>query len=339
MNEGLVEDHQLHTFLDLPKSVRKYRTFIVPAGIGDFAWIYAKLVNLDEPFNIGVADEGRRHPVAMRSLPYFQLLPNVAYATLAGVHSGEIVKYARRWNGRQLPITDPALLCFNLLLEAGTPLPQILPDLPTTWHYPIFRPDWAELEADIIIPKGQKTVAIFTSNDDYFKATYDEQGKPIKDAHAETLPPERWALLLDYLQKRLPDHRILLIGAAWDGQYMKTIRELCWYRGFTVDVVDDRHIAVSLAILRRCRFFIAAASGLGIIAEYERVPTMHLYPPTLIKQVRYPGTKHERVLDVKLMGSWESPEMVAAGKSISIPFDYPQQLVPDIEALIENTND
>lgn len=62
----------------IPEPFRRHRIFCVPSGIGDFAWIYAKLTNYGEPFVTVHSDDLLKDRVN-RALPFVQLLPKVAY--------------------------------------------------------------------------------------------------------------------------------------------------------------------------------------------------------------------------------------------------------------------
>lgn len=312
----MITNHELYGLMDIPERLHGHRIFVVPAGMGDFAWLYAKLCNLKEKFVVAVPYDHSAQ-TSMRSVPFLKLLPQVEYQAVAYTNSNDVArKYAISWNGRKLPALNPAILSCNHLLEVGKKLDEILPDMPTTRHFEMIKPKAAEREADDFVGVGEKAIAIYPSSERYF-------GK-------ENLAPERWAMLADFMLQAMPEHKLVMVGALWDMAFMFEIRRYLQQRGQTATLVYDKDIATVLAVLRRCKLLVGAVSGLTIVSEYQKIPTLHLYPPTLL-----PIKKHNELYKIKLKGTWETPEMVERGTSISIPFQRVQHIAGYVYQLIQ----
>jgi hypothetical protein len=285
------------SMINIPKKYAKYRTYIVPGGIGDIAWIYSKLHHLNEPLVFVIAGGARTQmesAVSLRAIPFVNLLPNVKYCSIAFCTPDQIYHYCEGANFTNCRIpASPSFLCFNQLLDNGTNLDNILPLLKTDRHFPIKKPAWANKEADVFLKKDEKAFAIYTSSANY----YCDQNMSFQD----------WTKLVIKTAERKPDHKIILMGAPWDCDLMVRLYDFLCGVGFRDNLImmHDRDISVVLEVLRRCQFMIGAVSGLTIVAEYQKVPTIHLYPKQLYTQY-------------KLEGTWESPEMVRSNKSISI---------------------
>lgn len=287
------------TLVNIPQALKSHKLFIVAAGMGDIAWIYSKLSCLDEPFILAVtggATSEKDFTISLRSTPFLSLLPKLTYYTVAFCGSEQVYKACMFSNlsNCKLP-TSPAYLCFNHLLEKGIKLNDVLPMFRTDKHFEVIKPEWAETEADLFL-KDEPSFCIYTSSMSYYSG--------------QNLSPENWVGLITSIANDYPDHKIVILGSPWDWNMMIPVYDSLCAIGYSerVTLLHDRHIAVTLAVLRRCNFFVSCVSGISIIAEYQRVPTVHLYPRHL----------HSHF---KLMGTWESEEMVASGKSLSLKIE------------------
>ena len=288
---------------NVPMCHRKKPTYIVPAGIGDIAWIYSKLSSLDVEFVLAIAGLGgglTDNGLAARALPFCRLLPKVAYATIALCDVAEIYnasEFLSMKNGHLPP--SPSLLSMNWLLDHGTKLDNILPGLRTERHFEMHRPEWANEEAEVFLRDGRQAffraapIAFYTSSEQYYCG--------------QNIGVYGWVKIITSVMERFPESPIMLVGAPWDLNLMLQVKNALELigQGKRTILVHDRDIATTLEILRRSRMLVAAVSGLSIVAEYQRVPTVHLYPKVLTEEF-------------SLMGTWESPGMVARGDSLSL---------------------
>lgn len=297
---------------NIPEPMRQFKCFIVPAGMGDIAWVNAKLSGLKEKIVLAIAcQSGSRDGfgLTLRSFGFAELLENVAYVTAAMCTSEHVYwsSVVADYSNRHIP-ASPAFVCLNQMLEKGHKLDSILSLLPTDRHFPIKRPRWAEDEASLFLPKGTPALAVYTSSREYY-------GGQNMDAFS-------WVKYIGQIADELPKHKIILMGSPWDASLMVPVRDLLVATGYAnrVLMMHDRHIATTLAVLRRSSFFIGAVSGLTIVAEYQKVPTVHLYPEQLHKEYN-------------LIGTWETPSMVKRGTSLSLKMK--DGLVAITEATLE----
>lgn len=294
---GSLRMRPVEAIIGVPRHVLKGRVYIVPGGIGDIAWVYAKLLGLGEPFSFAVAGhalDATHSVIALRALPFLNLLPMVKYTSVALCNSEQVywITVAMDFSNGHMPAT-PAYIACNRWLEKGQTLDSFLPGLPTQRHFEMRRPKWAIREAGMFVGAKKRAFAIYPSSKDYFGD--------------QNLTLAGWLKIVKSLAERFPEHEIILLGAAWDLSMLIPLYDAVSAIGYSdrVQVVHDRDFATALEILRRCDFFVGAVSGLTIVAEYQRVPTVHFYPKHLYE------TDH-------LMGTWESPEMLRDGLSVSL---------------------
>lgn len=279
----------------LPASMRDDDVYIVPAGIGDIAWAYAKICHSDRPVVLAIADHSAltgANGLSLRAVPFAGLLKNVKYASIALCTSEQVVWASAQMNPAGPLPKSPAYLCVNHWLEQGQKLDSFM-GLPTNRHFEMIQPVWADKQADLFTESEKKYIGVFCSSTDYC-------GK-------ENMPLAEWLRLIRLMLQEKPDHEVVMVGAPWDLSLMLPLWEALNAIGYgsRVQMVYDRDIAVTLAILRRCDFFVGAVAGLSIVAEYQRIPTVHLYSKHHWE--KYP-----------LINTWESPEMVGAGLSLSV---------------------
>ena len=281
----------------LPPPVVKFRTFIVHGGLGDLAWVYSKLCGTGEKFNLIIAAGmlGVDYSMlSLRSLPFLKLLPQVAYASTTILDAGLLYRLSGLVSSSNgvLPPTM-TYLSFNSLLDSGRSLDSIFPSLPTIRHFNMRRPKWAMREASLFLKSGELAFAVYPSSKQYYGGN--------------NLTTLDWVDLIVKFVNLKPTHKVILMGAPWDVNLLKPLYDSLCAIGLSkrTFLMHDRDIAVSLEVLRRCEFLIGAVSGLTIIAEYQKIPTVHFYPKQL----------HE---DLKLMGTWESDEMIKNGLSLSV---------------------
>ncbi len=309
--------------VSVPRHFLGDRVFIVPGGMGDIAWVYAKLCNLKEPFVMAVAGDAQTRgqwTLSLRSMPFIELLENVKYATVAACGSDQVCWSAHitDYTNGHLP-SSPAFIACNRWLESGSKLDKFLPLLNTTRHFPMKRPQWAMDESYLFLGKDERAFAVYPSSATYFAN--------------QNLPIEGWLYLIQKLAAQDLDRRIILMGAPWDLTLLVPLYDaLCSIGlGDRVTMMHDRHLAVTLEVLRRCDFLVGAVCGLTIVAEYQGVPTVHLYPKThLADQVLVEdGVGGKQWKGSNLFGTWESPDMIRDRRSLSLRIPDGQHVILD----------
>lgn len=299
-HSGLVMGLNPNSVICLPPSLSSSKVFMVPSGIGDIAWVYAKLSTMNEDFVfviVGDTVSGLNSAVCTRAVSYIKLLPKVKYVSM-GITDGRAMYWLSRnmtLNNGRLPDSS-SYLCFNYLLDTGHKLETILPSIKTNKHFEMLKPEWAEKEADFFVKEGEDAFCVYPSSKDYYGG--------------QNLPIDHWITLVSRTADRFPDSKIVVMGTLWDFNMIKPLYDALCSIGYAqrVMLAHDRDIAVILAILRRSRFLLGCVSGLSIISEYQRIPTVHLYPKQLYNELT-------------LIGTWESQEMISKGESLSIKIE------------------
>lgn len=255
-----------------------FKSICVPSGIGDLSWMYSKLCHV-QPMK-WLVSEGW----PARSVPYLKLLPKVAESDYAPFNYSDIVKFEE---ASMIPMTpswemlktyqgNNIFLEANRHLEAGKPLAEWLPDLPTDYHYQINIPDEEVRRARKLIQDLERPIWGISA------ASY-------RGAEAwETWGVSKWLQFLS-VWREFAGGTILLLGGHWDDLTFALSSEAGYH-----DLVGKTSVPMALAIMRDIEGYIGFSSGLGIVRTVFNKPTMMMWP------------KHQ----VELSLSWADPEMV-----------------------------
>lgn len=267
----------------------------VPAGIGDISWTYSKLINLNEKINWYISDDAPQ-----RSLEYVKLFPltesaqyihwnfhNVADHTLPHDTTKEnLLKLCRE----NIQSVSP-----NRWLEQGKTLDSFMPELYTTYHYgfniPLHDIDFVEQA----FSKIQNPIGIFTSS---------YQTNAVWSGWSQN----NWIDLITGLHNKIKNLTFILLGAKWDKPYTDDLIKLLPNINL-VDLCGQTHIARTIEIIRKLKYFIAFPSGLPVLANVLFTPVMMFYPHHL---------NH-------IMNTWPDPETVKNLLYKGCIFPKPQQ--------------
>jgi hypothetical protein len=278
----------------------------VPAGIGDFSWIYSKLVNLGISLDVQVSPD----PPA-RNLPYAQLLPAIAVASYGGYgyrHLKPKALPAFTTKHQLLTYADSGeRVCLeaNGHVEAGRRIEQYLPDLPTSFHYEVRINDGHVNKAEAAYATGKPYVLVYASSMGTVKAW---RGWVASD----------WVHFMVSLRHRAAEVPFVLTGAGWDADLGAHIEQSARHAGLNLtNLVGKTHIASTLHLMRKSSYFVSFPSGLGILANVINVPSTMLYPPQI----------------QRIMGTWSDPETVKSNRFKECLFCPPDVLAEWIQAV------
>jgi glycosyltransferase involved in cell wall biosynthesis len=269
----------------------------VHPGLGDLSWLYSKFANLDRPLDLTVCEDATH-----RSGPFLELLPNVYdYHYSTGQLDYERLKTC--WNGTYEEILaaesrgDRIYLSCNNWVDNGRRLEDWLPDLATDFHYEIPLSHDAYIASAHLLPPGAMYIAIHTASLGGMKA-WDGWG------------PGEWLEFIQAIASEYPHIVFVLLGATWDEDMADQLRPLLTQSGIThLNLVGKTDLALTLAVLRRCRYVVGFASGVSILANVLQIPTLMLYPSHLHL----------------LMHAWPDLNSIADGSYVGIVWSRPRE--------------
>lgn len=270
-------------------------TIALPSGIGDCAWAYSKLKHAGR-LSYEVADGW-----PYRTVPFLELLPEVAAATYGQFTYQEIIAFEQvqqigngtRWGDLAARGWDRCFLEPNRHLEMGRPLAKWLPDLPTDYHFPIHTQLAQRARADALLEHLPRPLTGISAASYRGSEAWKTWGYP------------EWARFLAMLQAEVGG-TIVLLGGFWDD--------------LTATLADDGYpclvgktdVGAAVECLKYLDHFVGFSSGLGMVNTILWGKTFLLWPD------------HQ----VELSRSWACPEMLETGT-------YDVSLWRDPEEVIE----
>ncbi len=260
-------------------------TVRVPPGLGDFAWVYSKLVGLGRMLRVEAP-----HSNHDRLAQIADLLPMVQDVTYARFTNPVRCRVKARpdWTRERLEAdaaAGPVVIELNRWLEAGCRIETFMPELKTVHHYRIEVPDEQAAEAEAALGGWSRFVCVFCGNAD-----------AIRRWHA--WKPDDWALLGNEIAARADVDGLVLLGAEWDkGVAGRVCRAL---RVPALNLVGRLPLGATLEVVRRSLCLVAFASGIPILATAMCCPNLMLYPAHL----------------EPMMAAWAPPEMVESGMHV-----------------------
>lgn len=253
----------------------------VPAGIGDISWVYSKIKHVKSITGREVVMHVAGEDKPNRGGDLVELLPDVKFGgyvadrnsfnciiqsipadwppTIGGIgllHRPEIINVAA-----------------NVHLESGRPLAEWLPFLPTDYHYPIsFSPKDIAVATQLIGDEIQKPyVAVYLSNRDKEKQVH---------GGWNLWTTKQWIKFLKNFSEfdACEGVTFVFLGADYDRDKTNEVAGELRACGHKVKEVIGQPLSVALECLRRCDYFFAFPSGIGILANVLRVPGVMLLP-------------------------------------------------------------
>jgi len=246
---------------------------VVPAGIGDFSWIYAKLSTLKIPMNVRVVVGGYN-----RLLPFLEILPYVTSHSEIGVDYANLVPVAMPWWTTKQQLLDASKeaylgMCANQHLEAGHDLESWFPELECDYHYEITaKPEH--------VRQAEKGLA----GDKRFHVCFAASFAGIAGWHG-------WNVMdwLDYI-KRFDDRHgettSVLVGAPWDAEVCGLIEAQVKASGRKcINLCSKLHIGATIEVMRRAIHITAFPSGIAILANVIGTPALMFWPTMLTAMI------------------------------------------------------
>jgi len=233
--------------------VQNYKTFVVPPGIGDSAWVYMKLCNLDYDFNIEISSPKNEvgNNIMRRAGGLMEILPKVK--------SYKYLDFAVWHDDDTLPLSsDKMWIQANLHLESGKRIESFLPSIPTNLHF------------DINLPKCEKygKIILYTAS---LRANMNWRG----------WLPEDWDNIIGYLIGMGLQDDIVMVGAEWDRDYL-------WYCHQSypdIEYMIGEPLESVLAVVNQAKLLVGFPSGIPIMSIIMGTPTVMFYPKHLEKMM------------------------------------------------------
>lgn len=270
----------------------------VPTGIGDFSWIYSKLLAMKLPMDVVVA---KGHPP--RLVPIAELLPSV-YSMSVGRVGYEIIDANKVGpkTSRQYLLDWPADVVIpisaNRHLEQGNRIETWLPELPVDHHYKVEISPQHVAAAEALLPY-KDFVCLFAAN------------KKTCEAWSGWMAPQ-WCDFMQLFRRRIGDLPFVLIGAGWDIGLGGEIACEAERTGIPLtDLTGKTILGASFHIMKRSKYFIAFPSGMAVFGHVLKIPTTMFYPDCL----------------QNMIGTFDSPEARETNRFYETPFCSPSSLV------------
>jgi len=240
----------------------------VPTGIGDFSWVYSKLVTLGCPLEIEVCAGG-----PPRLQPICDLLPAISKMYTGTIGYGELVRIQKPSNFSLTEIINwphgvPLPLSANNHIEKGQRIETWLPDMGICHHYEVF-PSANDLKIAKTVHNFDKFVCIYASSKATSGTWNGWQGP-------------QWVEFMQLFRAQVAPLPFVLIGAPWDVDLGLEIAACAAAASIPlVNLVAQTPLGASFTIIKDSVYFVSFPSGMGIMAHVLQHPTTMFYPEAL----------------------------------------------------------
>lgn len=268
----------------------------LPSGVGDCLWALGKLRHAG-PLHYRIADGW-----PYRTKPWFELLgPDVvasvdygqfSYTDIVTFEAAQGIGSHTRWGDLASQQWGQLLIEPNQHLEAGRPLADWLPDLPTDYHLPMFtsvedQERAAKLVASYPRPLTAISAASYRGSEAWKTWGYAEWSPFLKRLHAEL------------------GGTILLLGGFWDDLTARIAEE----DGYPC-LVGKTSMGAMVEVLKHVKHYVGFSSGMGMLHAAMWGKTFLLWPD------------HQ----VELSRSWADPVMLDAGTYDTALWRHPDEV-------------
>ncbi len=220
----------------------------VPSGVGDVYWALCKLQGFRARYKVDRVNLCVQASQYDRALPWADMVSFVDSSLPFKFRSLDAEKRGIDWNyGQGLDV----ILWPNAVLDRGHHLRNWLDDLPLKQDFPI------AAEPFTMFPGGY--VVVYASSEAVNKAWVPQLGLPY------------WNALVEELGKTF-DLPVVLIGASWDRSVGGRIRGGCY------NIVGRTSLQQVTGILEGAAAVVGVISGMTILANHYRRPTIAFYP-------------------------------------------------------------
>jgi hypothetical protein len=253
-------------------------------GLGDVSWVHSRMLGLRDHFGDDLrltyyaSDETPR-----RAGDFINLLSGVKFGGYVKAPKNQIVQclppdWPTHWGCDPLTRFGMVHASVNTQLELGIKLEDIWPVLgPTEYHYDI-----------------NETGCGIGGSIDVFGLEKGEHPKRVLGAYVcsmlalqnprwQVWKGPQWVEALDRAAKIMDADSICMIGAEWDRMYTEAVGLSLQARGHKVTWCIGEPIATVCEVIRRVSFLWGYHSGISVISNVLRTPSLSLLPAHLKK--------------------------------------------------------
>lgn len=284
----------------------------VEPGIGDFSWVYSKLVCLDIPLHVIMPETLRK-----RNAPLMDMLPNVVswehkspefdYHRFTPCVIGGLVFRDMNMEEFQKFIEERDYhiwMSLNYHLEQGCRLDEYFPACGTNYHYQINTPQTASETKEELVG-SDPYLLIYPSS---YKNNLGWSG----------WKQEEWCEFIRMFRETFGHIKVVLIGAEYDDDY-----ESIFAIDDSVNLIGKTSLDVTIEIIRGSSYFIAFPSGLPILANVIKKPCWMFYPKHL-EPMQWAWADPEDIESKTYMASqWCPPSEVVRWLKEEYKYDLP----------------
>ena len=290
---------------------------IVPAGIGDWSWIWSKLYGVrDKISSVRIVDGAPRRTkeyvqcCGIQDADYDLEITGGQYVFILSTESAMGYGWRNHPTWAKLPKVDPLLIEANQHLENGLRLEDWLPDLETYFHYPLFVSDKDRQQA------RQKTIRAI--NGDRYSPGHPMKDGPVvgiscasyKGSDAwKTWGQDEWC---DFLCRVMDlGWRPLLVGGGWDDLTYSVACELD-----LPSTVGKTSVPQMIEQMDMLDAYIGFSSGMNVIRTVLNKPAFALWPC------------NEKIDQKDLSTSWAPPEMLEQERYVAVTWRPVREVWP-----------
>lgn len=263
---------------------------VVPSGQGDYSWLHAKLWHVrNQIARIEVVDGWPQRTVPfVEACGFPASYADVTYAQI--LQAGTMYDFST-WEKIAAAGTDRILLQANTHLEAGKPLADWLPDLPTNYHYPLQISDDDRLRAGHLLATACPTAGPVVG---ISAASY-------RGSEAwNTWNRREWTTVLRAMLRQ--GWTPVLLGGFWDDLTAALSETLA-----IPNLVGKTSVGEMIAIQDLFDAYVGFSSGLGVIRTVLNKPCLMLWPA------------HQELLST----AWAPPHMLDSQRYVACQWDDP----------------
>jgi hypothetical protein len=280
---------------------------IVPAGIGDWSWIWSKLYSVrNEITSVRIVDGAPRRTreyvqaCGIHDADYDLEITGGQYQFILATESALGYAWTSRPTWAEIQFHDPLLIEANQHLEAGYKLADWLPDLPCFYHYPLYVSDEDKQKAH------QITVRTITG-DRYSSGHRMKDGPVVGISCASYKGSEAWSTWkreewIDFLKRVMVlGWRPIMVGGSWDDLTYSVACELD-----LPSTVGKTSVSQMIEQMGLLDAYIGFSSGMNVIRTVLNKPAFALWP------------SNDRVDQQQLSTSWVPPEMLESERYVGV---------------------
>lgn len=280
---------------------------IVPAGIGDWSWIWSKVYSVrDEIDSVRIVDGAPRRTkeyvqaCGVRDADYDLEITGGQYQFILSTESAMGYSWRTRPTWTQVRHHQTLLIEANQHLEAGYKLEDWLPDLPCYYHYPLYVSDEDRR-------RGREITIRSITGDRYSPPHPMKEGPVVGVSCASYKGSDAWRTWgkeewIDFLNRVMGlGWRPLLVGGGWDDLTYTVACELDLPS--TVGKTSVPQMIEQMGILDS---YIGFSSGMNVIRTVLNKPAFALWPC------------NDRCDQQLLSTSWAPPKMLEEERYVAV---------------------